>query len=258
MIRFLTRWPLPERWARTEFSAENFVRGMKWLPLVGALVGLPATLSLWLVLRIGGDVAVFVGPFLAVALHIWAGGSLHLDGLADTADALLSNRPPEQALAIMRDSAVGAGGVIAIVLDILGKWALLAGILAASGARPECAVAALIAPVCGRMALVWHAAAARYARSGPGLGAFVDRVGYRQAAAATLVALALTAPPLFLLFDAAPLEPLALLVLCPVALALLFARYLTKRLGGITGDTMGATIELAELAALLIVTLALA
>ena len=264
MIRFLTRWPLPETWFSADFSEENFVRGMKWLPLVGLLVGLPAALWLWF----AGTVLPhdnFFGPsifgtFCAAALLIWASGGLHLDGLADTADALFANRSREKTLAIMRDSAVGTGGVIAIVLDILGKWVLLVNLAAASSSETA-AVALLAAPICGRMALVWHAAAARYARDEPGLGAFVNRVGYRQALAASALALALLVP-LFLFFlsgyKMCRLRLLAFLVLCPIALALLFARHLTKRLGGITGDTMGATIEFAEMTSLFIFLLAFA
>ena len=84
----------------------------------------------------------------AVALLIWASGGLHLDGLADTADALFANRSREKTLAIMRDSAVGTGGVIAIVLDILGKWVLLVELAAASSS--ETAAVALLAAPMGR------------------------------------------------------------------------------------------------------------
>lgn len=258
MIRFLTRWPLPESWFHADFSEDNFVRGMKWLPLVGLLVGLPAALWLCFAGTILPHDNLF-GPFCAVALLIWASGGLHLDGLADTADALFANRSREKTLAIMRDSAVGAGGVIAIVLDILGKCFLVAD-LTAAGSSETAVVALLAAPVCGRMALVWHAAAAPYARNEPGLGAFVNRVAYRHALAASGMALALLVPFFLVLWGYGAFRPglLALLVLCPVVLALLFARYLAKRLGGITGDTMGATIELAELTTLFIFLLAFA
>ena len=256
MIRFLTRWPLPEAWFRADFSEDNFVRGMKWLPLVGLLVGLPAALWLWFAETILPH-DNFFGPFCAVALLIRASGGLHMDGLADTADGLFANRPREKMLAIMRDSTVGAGGVIAIVLDILGKFLLVSDLVVA-GSSETAVVAILAAPVCGRMALVWHAAAAPYARNEPGLGAFVNRVGYRHALAATLVALALLTPLSFFLCGTwtCRLGLLALFVLGPIALALLFARHLAKRLGGITGDTMGATIELAELATLFLCLLA--
>ena len=101
-------------------------------------------------------------------------------------------------------------------------------------------------PVAGRMALTWHAAAAGYARNSPGLGAFVDQVGSREALRATLLALVLLLP--ICLSTPNPLPLLVCTMAVCMALAVSFARFLTRKLGGITGDTIGATIELAEIA----------
>ena len=153
MIQFMTRYPIP---LEIEFTAERFVRGMKWMPLVGLLVALPAAGALYLLDSLLGRE---IGALAAVIVLILVTGGLHLDGIADTADGLFSYRSRERMLAIMRDSTLGTNGVTAIVLSVLVKFVLVKNI-PATGAI--CAV--LAAPVLGRMALTWHSAVARYAR----------------------------------------------------------------------------------------------
>jgi adenosylcobinamide-GDP ribazoletransferase len=238
MIQFMTRYPIP---VQVEFTAERFVQGMKWMPLVGLLAALPAAAGFAIAdALLGREIAAIV----AVILLITFTGGLHLDGIADTADGLFSYRSRERMLEIMRDSTLGANGVIALVLTIFLKYILLHNIPAA-GAVP----AVLITPVLGRMALTWHSAVAPYAREEQGIGDYVNQTGLPQATAATLVSLALVTG--ILIFWGVPLVsvPLVALILHlpPILLAVLFAAYLKWRLGGITGDTIGASIELAEI-----------
>jgi adenosylcobinamide-GDP ribazoletransferase len=238
MIQFMTRYPVP---IAVEFTADHFVRGMKWMPLVGLLVAVPAAVGMMLADGLlGRDLAALI----AVVLLIGITGGLHLDGLADTADGLFSYRSRERMLEIMRDSTLGVNGVIAVVLAILVKYALLRAI-APAGAAP----AVLVAPVLGRMALVWHSASARYAREERGIGDFVNQTGLTQAALATLSSLVLVGGILFLWGVPPSVIPWLTLVfhLPPIALAVGFAAYASRRLGGITGDTIGASIELSEL-----------
>ena len=237
MIQFMTRYPIP---VQVEFTAERFVDGMRWMPLVGLLVALPAAGAFLLAdAWLGRDLAAMA----AVVVLILVTGGLHLDGIADTADGLFSYRPRERMLAIMRDSTLGTNGVTAVVLAILVRYLLLANLPGRAAV-----LAVLIAPVLGRMALTWHAASARYAREEQGIGDFVNQTGMRQAAAATLASLVIVGLSLVL----AGLSPgsAALVVVAlhapAIALAVLFAAYCTRRLGGITGDTIGASIELTE------------
>ncbi|MGI6656488.1 MAG: adenosylcobinamide-GDP ribazoletransferase [Desulfobulbus sp.] len=243
MIQFMTRYPIP---MQIEFTAEHFVRGMKWMPVVGLLCALPAALGFavadhWL----GRDCAAVT----TLILWITVTGALHLDGIADTADGLFSYRSRERMLEIMRDSALGVNGVTTLALAILVKFVLLRNL------PDSCAVAAVLtAPVLGRMALTWHAAGASYARNSHGLGDFVNRCGLPQALGATLISCLLVVPILAVFGVGGAWLPLCalLLHLVPIALALLFARYLKARLGGITGDTIGASIELSEMVTLLL------
>ena len=237
MIQFMTRYPIP---LQIDFTAERFVQGMKWMPLVGLLAALPAVAGFALAdAWLGREVAAIV----AVILLITVTGGLHLDGIADTADGLFSYRSRERMLEIMRDSTLGANGVIALVLTILLKFILLRNIPADGGV-----LAVLVTPVLGRTALTWHSASARYAREERGIGDYVNQTGLAQAAAATLVSLGLVAGALLLFGLPLSRIPLLLVVLHlpPILLAVLFALYLKRRLGGITGDTIGASIELSE------------
>lgn len=238
MIQFMTRYPLS---LQVEFTVDHFVRGMKWMPLVGLLVAMPAAVifalaDTWL----NRDIA----SLLAVIMYIIITGGLHLDGIADSADGLFSYRSRDRMLEIMRDSTLGTNGVIAVVLAILLQTTLLRSIPGKGALLAVC-----IAPVLGRTALVWHSACSCYARDTGGMGAYVNQTGLPQALAATGVALVLLMA--LLLFFSAPATqiPLILLVLILPAIALgsLFAIYVKKRLGGITGDTIGASIELAEI-----------
>ncbi len=243
MIQFMTRYPIP---ISIEFTAARFVEGMKWMPLVGLLAALPAAGCFVVADHLLGRE---IGAIVAVIALIVITGGLHLDGIADTADGLFCYRSRERMLEIMRDSTLGTNGVVAIVLTVLLKYLLLHNI-PASGAT----LAVLATPVLGRMALVWHSAVGRYAREERGIGDYVNQTGLAQAAAATCVSLGLVTAMLFILGLAPGLVALVVVLLHVPALvlAVLFALYLKPRLGGITGDTIGATVELAEILTLLV------
>ncbi|WP_028583479.1 adenosylcobinamide-GDP ribazoletransferase [Desulfogranum mediterraneum] len=238
MIQFLTRYPIP---LEIEFTAEHFVAGMRWMPLVGLLVGLPAALMLSLAEPLFGH---GLATLLALVVLITVTGGLHLDGIGDTADGLFCYRPRERVLEIMRDSTLGTNGVVAVVMTILIKLVALNS-LPLGGAL----AALLAAPVLGRTSTTWHAAFVGYAREQSGMGAFVSRVGLSQALPATLMSLVLV---LMLLLAAGLGWQLVLLLTllghgATIIVAVGFGRYLHHRIGGITGDTIGATIELTEM-----------
>ena len=238
MLQFMTRYPIP---IQIEFTAAHFVRGMKWMPLVGLLAALPGALAFALAeIWLGREIAAL----FAVIMLITVTGGLHLDGIADTADGLFSYRTRERMLEIMRDSTLGANGVIALVLTILLKFTLLTQIPGQGGL-----LAVLATPVLGRTALTWHSTSARYAREVRGIGDYVNQTGLPQALAATAVSLGLIILLLALCGVQSSLiaAVAVLLVLPPIAVATLFAAYLNKRLGGITGDTIGASIEISEI-----------
>lgn len=235
-FRFLTVLPLP--W-HADRDGMLFPRSVLFFPLVGITIGgigvLLCQLAGWLL-------PVPVVAFIAVSYLSAVSGFLHLDGLADSGDGLLSHRSREASLSIMKDSRIGAMGVVVLVLVLLGKFA------AFSTMTPVQLMSAIfLAPLAGRVAIVFSMARFPYARSEGGLGGLFYSAAMRKVS-------------LFAAF---------LLVLCSwgtgngrLACAVLvlvvvvvygFGRFCLKRIGGVTGDTLGAVCELAEVATAIIV-----
>ena len=223
--RYLTRLPLPA-------SAEpgDLGRAAGWFPVVGLVLG-------GLLAAAAGVAGYLAPPLLAavVVVATWAllTGGLHLDGLADAADGLGGGWSREESLAIMRDARTGAFGVTAIVLVLGVKTAALAGLPADLGWRGLVA-----APVLARLAPLLLARLCPPAR-GEGAGhAFALSVGAGALAIGGLLAVAVT------------LGLLGLWGALPVAATLVatvgFAWYLRRRLGGLTGDCLGALVEVSE------------
>jgi adenosylcobinamide-GDP ribazoletransferase len=231
----LTSIPLP--FAPTEPSPSPG-RTSAYFPLVGLILGgvLAGTgwLFYWL---LPGNVAA------ALLLALWVGltGLLHLDGFMDSCDGLLPPRDRERRLEIMKDSRVGAFGVVGGVLLLLLKFnALLALPL---GHRWS---ALVTVPVLARWAMTWVMARYPQARSG-GLGVlFSTGLGRRQVGLASVVAVAVS----FSLMGW--IEALILLAATWVT-ATLMARLAMARIHGLSGDVYGATCELVEAVLLLVV-----
>ena len=227
-LAFLTRVPLG---ARLPLDAADVARGAPFFPLVGAAAG--AATAGTLVLLAGA-----LGPLLAAALALAAGtlltGAMHLDALADTADA--HGAPTRaRALEIMRDHATGAYGTAAIALDLVIRVAALAELATGNGWRGIVAAAALARAV--PLAL---ACSLPYARGeAAGLGRMLtDLLTRRRAAAGIAAAVAIAA--LLLGLGTLPLLAIA------VAATAYLRRAFRRRFGGVTGDTLGASIEVAE------------
>ncbi|MAF10891.1 adenosylcobinamide-GDP ribazoletransferase [Candidatus Poribacteria bacterium] len=206
-------------------------------PIVGALVG-GVTLAAYY-----GAGAVWDGPALpsVVALVAWIAitGGLHVDGLMDACDGLLSHRPREEKLRIMKDPQVGAFGALGLAGVLLVKLGALASL-------PWDRVwwAMLLAPVVGRLSMVYAGAAFPYARAEGGMGgSFAGGTGWRHFAVAVALTLAAVA---------AVREPRAWACLAVVAVCVWWvARRIARSLGGMTGDTYGALCEVTEAFALL-------
>ncbi len=228
-VTFLTRLPLANRIA---LDSDDVRRAGPYFPLVGAAVGAGS-----------GAIAVRLTPPLGAALSFagatLATGALHLDALADTADAA-GARTPEHALEIMRDSHVGAFGVSAIVCDALVKTAALAAL----AERHSSTRAGIAAGALSRAVPVGLAAAFPYARPGGGTGEAITGTPRSGAATAGLAAVGLTV--------AATGADGLWLTGAALGLATLLGTGCRRWLGGVTGDTLGAATELTETAALVL------
>jgi adenosylcobinamide-GDP ribazoletransferase len=234
-LQFLTRLPV----ARGDWSAEDVGRSIVFYPLVGLLLGLVLAALAWLL----GDARSSVAAAIVLAVWATATGMLHLDGLADSADAWLGGLgDPERTLAIMKDPHRGAAAIVAVALVLIAKFAALETLL-----HRDAWSVIVVAPLLGRASAPLLFLTTRYVRPG-GLGSAIAEHLPRQwawgAVAASAVAVLVAQ------------GGLAMLVAAALAFGGLRA-LMVARIGGATGDTAGATIEIVETAALLAAAVAL-
>lgn len=226
-LQFMTRLPMPS----VPVDAASFAASMRWFPVAGLAVGgvVAGAFSL------GGHIDPWLAALAGLAAWVWVTGALHLDGLSDLADARgAAHRDPERMLAVMADPHVGSFGVVALVLQLIAKLALLH--LLPPGHWP----ALLLIPAIARVGpLAWtrwlpplHAGLAERFTGVASLSVL--------AAWATGWAVACWFVPALL---AAPL------------LILWWALWLGQKLGGFSGDCLGAGIELVETGLLIAVVL---
>jgi len=232
-VRYLTIVPLP---GRPPQGGEALGRAAPWFPAVGLGIGL-------VLAAVDRATSALFPSLLAALLTVTAWklltGSLHLDGLADCLDGLMG-RDAAHRLAIMRDSRIGAFGAIGLILFLLTEIAAVAELPPAVRWR-----ALLLVPAAGRATPALLAALFPPARAEGHGAAF--RAGARLSAAPIALAVGLVV-------GAAALGSAGLVAAAAaVVAALALASFMVARLSGITGDVLGAAIEVAELAALLTV-----
>lgn len=227
-LGFLTRLPTPRL---ASIDQKAMARAAAWFPAVGLVVGAIVAAAVWA----GSRVDPWLGALLALVAWVGVTGGLHLDGLADLADALgAAHRDRERLLAVLADPHLGAFGAIALVLQLLAKAVLLmlAGKLGVS------IWALVLLPAWARLGAFWWSQSLPSLK--PGLGqSFAWAEGRRYVLAWLVVLLALA-----WLVPALAVMPLALFG---------WRRFLSARLGGMTGDCLGAGIELSESLGLLLV-----
>ncbi len=233
-IQFLTICPLPRGLQPDE---QALGRSLPFFPVVGLLIGAAVSLADW---GLGRLFPCPVTSVLAVILLIAASGGLHLDGLADTADGFFSARPRERILDIMRDSRIGSMGVATIVSVVALKIALVASV-----PGPWRFWVLLLMPVAGRCALLVHLALLPYARPEGGLA---DLFHANRSRGHLLWAF------LFLLGSGwlSGGWPGMAAGAAAFVLTLPLAAWSLRKIGGLTGDTLGAACELTELAPALV------
>jgi adenosylcobinamide-GDP ribazoletransferase len=231
-LTFLTRIPVPRRWRR--FDESYFHGSIYWFPVIGLLLGGILT-GLWFLLR--WYLTAQVTAALLLVLTVYLTGGLHLDGLMDTADGVYGGRNRDERLAFMKDSYVGAFGVIAVVLVMVLKYSLFSQI--DSQLLPYL-IAAL---VLGRQVQVWAQVMFPYARK-QGIGTLFSIYGDYGMQMTT------TGISLFLLVALLGMTGVGVFIATGVFFYLV-AGQLSRLLGGLTGDTYGALCELTEIFVLL-------
>ncbi len=231
-VRFLTVLPVPKT---RPPDGETLGRSVLAYPLVGLLLGGLLAMLLWA----SASHPALIAATAMVTVWVIATGALHLDGLADSADALIGGLGDrDRTLAILKDAACGPAGVIALILVLGLKVAALDTLITSGNA-----VIVLLAPVLGRTALVVLFLTTPYVRE-RGLGSgLVQHMPRRAANIVTLIVLA----AVMLLGGAAAFW----LILVAAGVLVALRALMTRRIGGATGDTAGALVEITETAVLL-------
>lgn len=236
-VRFLTIVPVP---GRDSADPSALGRAAWWFPVVGLMLGLVLVAAERLLEALAPPL---VGAALLVAVWKIVTGGVHLDGLADCLDGL-GGPDAVRRRAIMRDSRIGVFGAAGLALVLILFAATLSELPAPIRGR-----VLLLAPVVGRVSPLLAGAWLRPATPGQGLGgAFVAGLsgwaGHVYAAAGMALATWLLGP-----WGAA-------IVAGALALALLWAGFAARRFAGITGDVLGAVVEVGELAVVLLAVVA--
>jgi adenosylcobinamide-GDP ribazoletransferase len=231
---FLTRVPVP-----VVAAAADVGRAARWFPLIGGLLGGATAL----IARTMTEVMHFPAALTAtliVGLAAWATGAIHLDGLADTVDGLGGGRDREGVLRIMRDPLIGSYGAAALLFVVGVKVTAIAALLDRGAALPF----VVAAPAISRWTILALAAWLPYARSEGGLG---NAIPHGRDIIGLVVATAVTA-----LIAIGALRVVGIVVWAFAALtAVWIARIARRRIGGVTGDVFGASVELTETSVLL-------
>ena len=238
-IQFMTRLPTPQV---PDFRDDDLTRSAVYHPLVGALIGLFLALPLLAfgsgLESLGLPARPWLAAVLALWLWTWITGALHLDGLSDVADAFgAAHRSPERFLEVLKDPHLGVFGAVSLIVQLLLKLVLLAEL--ATSPWPWTVV---LVPAWARWGTLW------WSRLLPPIqqAGMAERFSWKLDLhvvwlwAIALAAASVLVPPLLV---ALPLAPLV-------------AAYWRRRLGGISGDCLGASVEVVESLLLLALVLA--
>jgi len=232
-VRFLTI--LPISW-KTDQDHDHLKSSLYFFPAVGALIGI----------TVGGISMLLVQflPFTVVSVIViilLAGfsGCLHIDGLADSCDGLFSARPRTKMLVIMRDSNIGAMGVIGIVSVILLKFS------AVNSLEPSMLfITIVLMGIAGRVSMLIMIAVLPYVRGKDGIGTSFLHENSQNIWKAAVAGLFWLLICLFFF----PARTILAAVVSTLIIVFAFSWYCRKMIGGFTGDTLGAVCELSEMA----------
>jgi adenosylcobinamide-GDP ribazoletransferase len=232
ILQFFTTIPVP---FNVEFKVEDCGKGVIYIPFVGVIIGAFLVAVNYLSSFLSYDLVTAL--FIVIAGVIITGG-LHLDGLADTFDGIFSCRPKERILEIMKDPRLGTFGGMALFFLLFLKVAFILGI-----SKSLLWKIIFVMPVFGRLGMIWCAGISSYAREKSGMGsATIDYTGFREILICTGTTILIT----FLVMGRGMIFPLVTTILFSVV----FTKFICSKIGGTTGDILGACTELSELVVL--------
>ena len=212
---------------------------MKFFPLIGMIVGLilfGASIVFGKVIGMEPLQRQIVA-FLIILVEIFVVGIIHLDGLADTFDALFSYATKEKMLEIMKDSRVGTNGAVVLILYFIAKILLISEILLVDGRY------LIIYPILARLSTSMNAGLGEYARKTGMSNGIIDENGLKEAIFSIILST-------ILVVIIKGVKGIIITVIS-ILFILFFMRNVKKKINGITGDTMGASLELVNLIVLM-------
>ena len=229
-IQFLTRIPIN---IPIDFNEENLRRSTFFFPLVGMILGGLSGIVYYLFSFLNVELAALATVISMIVLT----GGLHLDGLADTFDGFMSNTDKEKTLEIMKDSRVGAFGVIALILNILTKYILISNILT------NVPIGLILSLGNSRLVLGHKMAYKKNARPG-GLGHMFSSSNPKK----YVILSGIIYTGIIILIN--PIYLLSLVGTIIMGEIITWVTY--KKIDGFTGDVLGATAEIGEIISLII------
>ncbi|QKW97200.1 MULTISPECIES: adenosylcobinamide-GDP ribazoletransferase [Agrobacterium] len=247
-VAFLSRLPVPSRFFG-EGDGASMRRTARAFPAAGLLIALPA--AFLVVIFATFDASPQLTGWLAIGLTAPITGALHEDGLADMADGFGSGKDKARMLEIMKDSRIGSYGTIAMVLSFALRATALASLIETLPGKT--AAACLIATlVMSRALMVWHWQALPAAKTS-GIAAGAGQPGESDRNIALVTGLLV-----FILFTlhALPILSIALVMAAAILATVLFGRLCDRKIGGHTGDTIGACQQITEIVTLVALALA--
>lgn len=235
-LQFLTVFPLKPK----EFSEKNAAGSMVYFPLVGLTLAVILMVTAKLMVFLGlGDLAICT---LVVALLAVLTGGIHLDGLADTSDAFLSRKNKDDMLAIMRDSHIGAMGVLGLIFTVFFKISLLYSL---SGALRG--ISLVLMCVLSRWSMVLSMFLFPYARQEGKAGVFMQGITRSIFILSTVITLLIA-------FCAWQFKGLLMMLIAGLV-AYVIDLFISRKINGLTGDTLGAVNEIIEVTVLFFITI---
>jgi adenosylcobinamide-GDP ribazoletransferase len=234
LLQFMTRIPTP----KMEYDSKKLGKAMKFFPVVGMIIG---AILYYAYLFLGN---FFQSPeviiIFIILLEIVLTGGLHLDGLADTFDGIFSYRSKKRMLEIMKDSRIGSNGALSLIIYFALKGTLLNETLALDHAP----YFLLVMPVIARFISVLNCGVAKYARPS-GMGK--DLVGETNLLG---VAISFVITAAYSYYFIGIVGIYAILIVGFIGTY--FAKLMERKIGGITGDTLGAVLEMSGILVLVV------
>lgn len=232
LIQFMTRIPIP---LKISYSEKKLGKSIKFFPLVGLIIGLILYFANFLIIVYLKNIfynKTIIAIFLII-LEILIVGIIHIDGLADTFDGLFSYAKKEKMLEIMKDSRIGTNGAVVLILYFITKTVLISEIITTN---PKYLI---IFPIIARLSTPVNAGLSNYARKSGMSNAIISENGIFEA----IFSLALSIILVFYIIDIKGIVAISIAFI----FIIIFMLNVRKKIDGITGDIMGACLELTSI-----------